>query len=126
MRSRWSQPKTVAQVVALVLAVGAGVYLLIAPVNQFEIVNSSGDRESGATTLLQQSGPWMALVLLVPVVIVCVALCASSRFRQLLSALAALLMLVWCIAGAWSVGGAYMPALLLLVVAIFLAPRRAE
>ena len=113
--------------VAVALAVVAGLGLAFYPVYQGEsqTVSSSGvvTSSSDGATLIDENGPWVALVLCVPVVLVALGLWGAIRGRKTLAWVSAGVLLAFCVLGGFSIGLFYLPAGLLLLLAAGLTAR---
>jgi hypothetical protein len=106
---------------AVALAVVAGLGLAFHPVYQSEsqTVSSSGavTSSSDGATLLEENGPWVALLLCVPVVLAALGLGGAIRGRKTLAWVSAGVLLAFCVVGGFSIGLFYLPAGLSLLVA---------
>ena len=99
---------------AVALAVVAGLGLAFYPVYQGEsqTVSSSGavTSSSDGTTLLDENGSWVALLLCVPVVLAALGLWGAIRGRKTLAWVSAGVLLAFCVVGGFSIGLFYLPA----------------
>ncbi|GAB3616533.1 hypothetical protein GCM10027416_10900 [Okibacterium endophyticum] len=117
--------KKIVQIIALVLAVGAGLYLLFAPSYRTEMSDSAGDVYSGTTTILENAGIWAIVLAAIPLAIAVSPLVVPPRAWQAVTIVATVLLAIWGVAGMWSIGGYYAPAVLCLFISIFIPHRRA-
>ncbi len=108
---------------ALLLAVCASVFMLFAPSYQTATSDSAGNSSTGTATILDVVGPWAIVLAIVPVAIALAPLVAGQRAQQIATIAAAALLVAWSIAGSWTIGMYYVPAVLCLLVAAFVPPR---
>jgi hypothetical protein len=125
---------TLANVLALVLAVSAFLLLLIMPV--YQSVRSSAVLDAGAeaqtavttvsqATLLQQNGPAVLVILGISILIPLLPFILRRATRQLSWRLApAIVLTALCILAGFSIGLFYVPAALALWIAASLAPAK--
>ena len=132
MSSRPS-PSTLLAALAALLALAASAFLLLTPFyTGTHTTTSSGAGqptaarvvESRSATLLEVNGPAVLIPLTIPIALPALALAATrSRFRRLAYAIAALLLLVFCLLSGFSIGMYYVPAALAMLISALLPTR---
>jgi len=115
--------KRVVQLIAVVLAVAAGVYMLFAPTYQTATSDSAGNSSTGTATILETSGAWAIVLALIPIAIALAPLVVPPRARRWVTIAAVVLFAGWTIVGVWTIGGFYVPAFLFLLASVFIRPR---
>ena len=114
---------------AMALAVAAGLGLAFYPVYQgeSETVSSSGvvTSSSDSATLIAENGPWVALLLCVPVLLAALGLWSALRGHKTLAWVFAGVLLAFCVVGGFSIGLFYLPAGLSLLLAAGMTEGRA-
>ena len=72
--------KRVVELIAVVLAVAAGIFMLFAPTYQIATSDSAGNSSTGTATILETSGAWAVVLALIPIAIALAPLrCAAAR-----------------------------------------------
>ena len=80
--------------------------------------------ETRSATLLEVNGPAVLIPLTIPIALPALALAAtSSRFRRLAYAVAAFLLLVFCLLSGFSIGMYYVPASIAMLISALLPTR---
>ena len=115
--------KRVVQLIAVVLAVAAGVFMLFAPTYQIATSDSAGNSSTGTATILETSGAWAIVLALIPIAFALAPLGVPPRARQWVTNAAVVLFAGWIIVGIWTGGGFYVPAFLFLLASVFIRPR---
>lgn len=115
---------------ALLLALGATAYLLLTPFYSSTHTTTSALAgqpaaapvvETRSATLLDVNGPSVLIPLAVPIALPALALAATrSRFRRPVFAIAALLLVIFCLLSGFSIGAFYVPASLAMVASALL------
>jgi len=105
------------QVGALVLVIAAAVIVLVAPSYSSVTSSSNGGEVITTKTALEVNGPWLLLLLLVPIAIAALPLFARGRAWVVLSIVSASLLWVFVILGSFTIGVLFAPAALLALVA---------
>jgi hypothetical protein len=111
------------QVGVLVLVIAAAVVVLVAPSYSSVTSSSSGGEIVTTKTALEVNGPWLVLLLLVPIAIAALPLFARGRAWVVLSIVSASLLWVFVILGSFTIGVLFAPAALLALVAACLPVR---
>ena len=107
---------------AFLAAIGATIYLLNVPLYQYEktVLTESGEQTiQGTVTLVEVNGTWVIYQLLAVTLISGVPLFAALRqpaHQSLVTWVCALLVLAYSIAGSFTIGLAYMPSAILLLI----------
>ena len=119
--------------VAHVLSLAAGVFLALGPVYQGVSVSPSNPYTASTTaSLIAVNGLRVLPLLLLPVVVTAAMLLTSIRGREwsgvgkVLLWVSAVLLLLFCVAGVYSIGVFYVPSALLVIAAAIAASRRAR
>ncbi|UUT35940.1 hypothetical protein [Microbacterium elymi] len=116
----------VLQIIGFALTLAAGVALCFLPAFQSVTSDSDGHQATRTQTLLQMQGSAYLLVLVIPVLIAAVPLLLRGRAWRVSSIVAAVLLGVFALVGALSIGVFYLPAAIVEVVAACLPVRRPE
>jgi hypothetical protein len=103
--SKFSGVQRVIAGLGVISAVASGVRLLTSP------------SYSDGQTLLEVNGPWVFVVLLIPIALTLPSVIAGSSTRTLYTASCALALSIFCFISGFSIGFFYVPAAALLVVA---------
>ncbi|GAA1991744.1 hypothetical protein [Microbacterium pumilum] len=111
------------QIAALALAVLAAVVLLVVPTYESVTVSSDGGEISTSLTMLQAVGPWIFVVLLVPVLATAVPVFARGRAWSVLSMIGAIVLSGFVILSLLTIGMFFVPAAIASVVAACLPAR---
>ena len=82
LRNRRIGAKRVVQLIAVVLAAGAGAIVLFAPSYQVATSDSAGNSSTGTATILETVGPWALGLALIPIVVALAPLVVPPRTRQ--------------------------------------------
>ncbi len=125
-RSRYPTTKRVFQLIAFALVVVADAVLLLVPTYSSAASSSSGDssQATAATTsvettqtMLQVVGPWLLVLLAVPLAAALLPLWARGRAWTVLSLVSASVLGVFVLLGALTIGMFFVPALVTAIVA---------
>jgi hypothetical protein len=126
--TRWWSPARICQLVAVVLAVGTGLLVGFGPLGQESTttITSNGvvTTEQHSTSLADQLGRGVLFIIVVPVLVTLLPLLFSGTTHVIVSWVAAALMGLGMLAGAFTIGIFYAPLVILLGVAALLATIR--
>ena len=115
--------KRLVQAVGSVFALGASIAVLLVPSYAVEETNSYGDRVVTAATVLTELGSVTVPIVAIPVLVASLPLATRGRYWQPASILAAVLLLLFALFSSFTIGLYYMPAVILLIAAVFMRPR---
>ena len=116
--------KRVAQLIALALAVAAMVMMVLIPTYTGVTMTSDGTEITSRSTLVQENGASVLLVLAIPVALAALPLLARGRAWQPLSIVSATLLLGLVVLGLASIGGFILPAAVAAIVGACLPVHR--
>lgn len=118
-------PSRICQLVAVALAVAAGLLLLLLPVYGGTSTSMDGSGVTTTTTthatLAEENGRGVYALLLVPVVLTALPLIAVGTTYRVVSWVAAALLAACCLLALLTIGVFYLPALAMLVTGAVLA-----
>ena len=126
--TRWWSPARICQLVAVALALGTGLFAGFAPLGQESTTTVTSDgtvtSDEHGTTLADQLGRGVGLLIAVPVIVALLPLAFRGRAHAIVSWAAAGLMGLGMLAAVLSVGVFYTPTVILLGVAAILTTSR--
>lgn len=105
------------QIVALVLVLAAAAALLVLPMYESVTTGSDGSEVDSTQTLLEVNGPWLLVLLAIPVALAAMPLFAYGRIWAVLSIVSACLLWACVILGGLTIGVFFVPGALLAVIA---------
>lgn len=120
---RYFSYKRLVQAFGAVFALGASIAILLMPLYAVEETNSHGDRVFTAATVLTEMGPVTLMIVAIPVLVASLPLATLGRYWQPASILAAILLFSFALFSSFTIGLYYMPAVILLIAAVFMRPR---
>ena len=112
--------KRVTQIIALALTLAAGLAALFVPGYQTVTSDSEGNVLAKSTTTLEQLGPWVVVLVLIPVAVAATPFLVSRGMWQPATIVAAALLIIWGVVSAWTIGIYYVPAIVCLLASVFL------
>jgi len=118
-RYRWGA-KRITQIVAAALTVAATLALLIIPSYTSVSENSAGEETIETLPLLAVVGTWYLVVLALPIVFTIAPLIPKHRRWQTVSVVSTILLVMFTVIGALSIGYYYIPAAIVAIIAVFL------
>lgn len=124
LRGRHLQAKRLLHVLAAGTAVAAALAIIFLPSYVIESETSSGGRSVDSATALDVVGPWLLVVLAIPVGISLVPAVWRGNRWQLLSVASAVLLVVFALVGSLSIGWYFYPAAVLSIIAACVPARR--
>jgi hypothetical protein len=124
---RFTAPKVLATA-SFVWAAGVGIWLAtwpcfysgtssVATASSTDPTNVLGQTQSTCSSLIAVNGKWVLFLLAVPIVITAIGLLGALKGRRWLTLGPAVLLFALCVVGLMSIGMAYIPAALALIVA---------
>ncbi|CAN7187018.1 hypothetical protein LJR078_000489 [Arthrobacter sp. LjRoot78] len=110
MRYR-SDPKSVRQIVAFSLTIAASLVLLLVPVYSTAIISNDGPDQVTASTLLEIVGPYVFVLLLIPVALTGLPLLVRGPARMPASVATTVALTIFTMLASATIGWFYVPAL---------------
>jgi len=114
---------TILSGLAFLTSIAAFIYLLYAPFYQYvRVIDTPGDGETirGTATLVEVNGTWVVILLAVATLVSGLPLFVAlwwSALQRLVTWLSALLLMAYSIAGSFTIGLAFAPSAILLLIA---------
>ena len=118
----WLERKRIWQLVAVALAIAAGIAALVAPL--FAVTAQQGVVQTQVrATALEVAGPSVYLVVAVPLILAALPLLGRGRPWVWLSYISAVTLIVYTVTGIMSIGLLFLPATIVAVIGAFIPPR---
>lgn len=110
--------RNVRQALAVSLAIGASLVLLLVPMYTEVKLSAGGPEHVGHPTVLETAGPSIFVPLLIPVALTALPLLVRGRARTPVSVATAVALVVFVVIGSASIGWFYVPSLVAAIAAI--------
>jgi len=113
----------------VILAVAASLVLAFVPFYSGVFMGSGGQPQASSATLIQVNGYWIIILLLVPPVLTSLGFMSARRRaieakgRPVLLWTAVAFLFLFCLAGSFSIGAYYLPAVLALLATGIISAR---